>query len=355
MLFVKSMNTPYNNPYVQEILSQADSVKVALKKFDPTSLSSRTRSIQRSDFDRIVLTGMGGSLFASYPIWLQLVNAGLPAYWIDCAELIHHAHPIITKRTLVWVTSQSGQSAEVVAALNFIKQTGATILATVNDLTSPLAQAAHYRVPINAEVEKTVSTRTYVNTLAVSQLAMLALTNGNIQNGLDELNNTTLGMQDYLSDWETHLQTIQELIRPTPNLILLGRGSSLATAYTGALILGEAAKVAAIGMQAGEFRHGPMELASPNLTTLLFAGSHETRELNARLHKDLNEAGAHAIWITTPDGIQLEPQLLMPRAIGIGLLLVEIIPIQMLTIHLALENGIEPGKFFKSGKVTLFE
>ena len=118
-------------------------------------------------------------------------------------------------------------------------------------------------------------------------------------------------MQDYFSDWETHLQTIQERITPTPNLILLGRGSSLAAVYTGALILGEASKVAAIGMQAGEFRHGPMELASEKLTVLLFAGPRETQELNSHLHKDLNEAGARSVWITTPDNIQLEPQIPM--------------------------------------------
>lgn len=352
---LQAMNTLHHNPYVQEILSQADSVKFALTNFDANSLKPLRQSIQNGDFERIVLTGMGGSLFASYPIWLQLVNAGLPAYWIDCSELIHHAQPIITKRTLVWITSQSGYSAEVAAALEIIKQIGAMILATVNDLNSPLAQAAQYHIPINAEAEKTVSTRTYVNTLAVSQLAALALTNGNIQNGLDDLSTTADGMADYFANWETHLQTIKERITPTPNLILLGRGSSLAAAYTGALILGEASKVAAIGMQAGEFRHGPMELASEKLTVLLFAGSHKTQKLNSRLHKDLNETGAHAIWITTPDETQLESQLLMPRATGIGLPLAEIIPIQMLTIHLAIENGIEPGKFARSGKVTLSE
>ena len=349
------MNTLHHNPYVQDILSQANSVKDALTKFDATSFKALTQPIQRGDFDRIVITGMGGSLFASYPIWLQLVDAGLPAYWIDCAELIHHARPIVTKRALVWITSQSGYSAEIVAALEIVKQAGATILATVNDLGSPLAQVAQYQIPIHAEVEKTVSTRTYVNTLAVSQLAVLTLTNGNIQKGLDELNFTANGMADYLADWETHLRAMKERIVPTPNLILLGRGASLAAAYTGALILGEASKVAAIGMQAGEFRHGPMELASPNLTALILAGSHETQEHNIRLHKDLNEADAHAIWITTPDGTQLEPQLLMPPAIGIGISLAEIIPIQMLTIHMASENGIEPGKFFRSGKVTLSE
>ena len=349
------MNALHHNPYVQDILSQSDSVKIALAKFDSTSLKSLTQSIQRGDFDRIVLTGMGGSLFASYPIWLQLVNAGLPTLWIDCAELIHHARPIITNHTLVWITSQSGRSAEIVSLLEIVKQVGAKLLATVNDLNSPLAQAAQYHIPIHAEVERTVATRTYVNTLAVSQLTVLVVTNGNIQKGLDDLHAAAVGMQDYLADWETHLQTIKERILPTPNLVLLGRGASLAAVYTGALILGEASKVAAIGMQAGEFRHGPMELASPNLTALIFAGSHQTQELNLRLHKDLNEADAHAIWITTADGTQLTPQLLMPRATGIGLPLVEIIPIQMLTIHLASENGIEPGKFFRSGKVTLAE
>jgi glucosamine--fructose-6-phosphate aminotransferase (isomerizing) len=208
---------------------------------------------------------------------------------------------------------------------------------------------------MHAEVEKTVSTRTYVNTLAVSQLAVLALTNGDIQKGLDELNATADGMTNYFADWDTHLQTIRGRITRSPNLILLGRGPSLAAAYTGALILGEASKVAAIGMQAGEFRHGPMELASDKLTVLLFAGPQETQELNICLHKDLNNNGAHAVWVTTPHGTQLEPQLLMPHAIGIGLPLAEIIPIQMLTIHMAVENGIEPGKFFRSGKITLSE
>ena len=349
---MKNLN---QNPYMQDILSQAESVKGALTKFDAASLKLLTQAIQRGDFDRIVLTGMGGSIYASYPVWLQLVNAGLPAFWIDCAELIHHARALITKRTLVWITSQSGRSAEVVAALEIVKQAGAILLATVNDIASPLAQAAQCYVPINAEVEKTVSTRTYVNTLAVGQLAALALTNGNVQKGLDDLNASAAGMTDYFANWETHLQTIRERITRTPSLILLGRGSSLAAAYTGALILGEASKIAAIGMQAGEFRHGPLELASPDLTVLLFAGPPETQELNARLHKDLNDAGARAIWITTPDGIQRKPQLFMPRAVGIGLPLAEIIPIQMLTIRMALENNVEPGKFFRSGKITLSE
>jgi glucosamine 6-phosphate synthetase-like amidotransferase/phosphosugar isomerase protein len=214
-------------------------VKAALKGFDQTSLNLLRQSIIRGDFDRIVLTGMGGSLFASYPIWLQLINTGLPAYWVDCAELIHYAQPILTRRTLVWITSQSGRSAEVVAAHDLLHKTGATIMATVNDLNSPLAHTAQYIVPIHAQVEKTVSTRTYVNMLAVSQLAALALTN----------------------------------------------------------------------------------------------------------------AAVNVISVAHSDEAQSEAQLRMSRAIGIGLPLAEIVLIQMLTIRLALEKGMEPGKFSGLGKL----
>lgn len=350
------MNKLKDNPYVQDILSQGESLMAALAQFDSSAIKRLAESLQRGDFDRIVLTGMGGSYFASYPIWLMLANAGLPAILVDCAELIHHCRALITPRTLLWVASQSGRSAEIISVLELSKQAGATLLATVNDLSSPLAQAARKNViPIHAEVEKTVSTRTYINTLAVGQLAASGLLNGNLEQGMDDLKSTASGIVAYFADWENHLQVIMDRVPPPRNLILLGRGHSLATACAGALILGEASKFAAIGMQAGEFRHGPMELASPDLTVLLFAGPLETQELNRRLHKDLNKAGARALWITSPEEADHETSIHMPHAQGIGIPLAEIVPVQMLTIHLALTNNVEPGKFFRVGKITLSE
>jgi glucosamine--fructose-6-phosphate aminotransferase (isomerizing) len=350
------MNNLKDNPYVQDILSQGESLKNALTQFDSSALKTLAESIQRGEFERIVLTGMGGSFFASYPIWLRLANAGLPAILVDCAELIHHSRALLTPRTLLWVASQSGHSAEIISALELCKQAGATLLATVNDLSSPLARAAQKNVvPIHAEAEKTVSTRTYINTLAVGQLAALYLTNGDVNQGMDDLKVTVSGLVDYFSAWEDHLRVIKERVSPPRNLILLGRGHSLAAAYTGALVLGEASKFAAIGMQAGEFRHGPLELASPELTVLIFAGPRETRELNRRLHKDLKEAGARAIWITSPEETDQEMCIYMPGAQGIGIPLAEIVPIQILTIHLAMAKDVEPGKFFKVGKITLSE
>ncbi len=353
------MNPLKDNPYVQDILSQPASLHEALAKFDASSLVPLKDAIQHVSFDRIVLTGMGASLYAAYPAWLTLARAGLPAMWVDTAELIHGAPEIVTSRTLYWLFSQSGRSAEIVSALDFdlLPRPGA-VLATVNDLESPLAKIARefndisVTLPIHAVVEKTVSTRTYVNSLAVSQLAALALTGREVSPALDQMRQTAAGMQTYFENWETRIERIGKLLRFPKRLALLGRGASLAATYTGSLILGEAAKYLAVPFQAGEFRHGPLELVNPDLSALIFAGPPETRDLNARLFEDLRSYGSAAFWLG-PD--TREWQIEIPDVPQIGMPLVEILPLQLLSIHLAQQIGVEPGKFFRSGKVTLAE
>ena len=226
------------------------------------------------------------------------------------------------------------------------------MIATVNDLESPLAKAAQVRIPINAGSEHTVSTRTYVNSLAVGQLAALALLGKDVESARAELIQTASAMQAYLANWESHVQQIGKAIGFPKRLAILGRGASLASTYTGALILGEASKYMATPYQAGEFRHGPLELATADLTTLIFAGPQETRDLNLRLLKDLRSYQVNAFWLGSE---QNEWQIEIPSVPAIGMTLMEIIPIQMLTIHFAEQIGVEPGHFFRTGKITLAE
>jgi glutamine---fructose-6-phosphate transaminase (isomerizing) len=348
-----------DNPYILDILSQPAAVKTALEHFDPAALTPLAAAVQRGDFDRLVLTGMGGSLYACYPIWQRLAAAGLTAVWVDTAELIHHAPGLVTPKTLLWLFSQSGKSAEIVSLLDFERvQRPAALLATVNDLESPLAQAtvsfgapAAY-IPIFAEVEQTVSTRTYTNSLAVGQLAALALLGREVEPALEALLRTSTVMEEYLSTWEQRVSSLGEQIGFPGRLAVLGRGSSMAAVYTGTLILGEAAKFMATPYQAGEFRHGPLELANRDLTVLLFAGPEETRDLNHRLLKELRGYQVNAYWIGAD--VQ-EWEIDLPDVPAIGRPLMEILPLQLLSIHLARQIGVEPGEFFRSGKITLSE
>jgi glutamine---fructose-6-phosphate transaminase (isomerizing) len=342
-----------NNPYILDILSQPDVLKTALEQFDSAPLAPLAKAIRNNEFDRILITGMGGSLYASYPVWLTLAQAGLPALWVDTAELIHHTPGLVTPRTLVWMVSQSGKSAEIISAIDYERMPKpAALIAVVNDLESPLAKAAQYQIPICAGAEHTVSTRTYVNTLAMGQLAALALLGQDVEPALKELMRTASTMGAYLADWSSHVQKIGKAIGFPKRLATLGRGASLAATYTGALILGEASKYMATPYQAGEFRHGPLELASPDVTVLLFAGPQETRDLNLRLLKDLRSYQVNAFWVGSEKN---EWQIEIPDTPAIGMPLMEIIPVQMLTIHLAEQIGVEPGHFFRSGKITLAE
>src|SRR5512143_3778019 len=107
-----------NLPYIEEILSQPEVLLKALPRFDLQALNTLKQKLDRQEFDRIIITGMGASLYGGYPAWLLLAGHGLPVHWVDTAELIHYAGALITPRTLLWVISQSGRSAEIVLLLD---------------------------------------------------------------------------------------------------------------------------------------------------------------------------------------------------------------------------------------------
>src|ERR1700680_5077125 len=102
------------NPFVADIRSQAEGLRRALGGDTARSVAA----LAGARYDRIVLSGMGASLFALYPAWLACVQAGLPAWWIDTGELLHNAQGLLTGNTLLFLTSQSGSSAEIVALLD---------------------------------------------------------------------------------------------------------------------------------------------------------------------------------------------------------------------------------------------
>lgn len=342
-------------PFIEDILSQPAVLQHALGDLELSALESLRRMISGGQIDRVLITGMGASLYGTYPAWLCLANAGVPAYWVDAAELIYYAKGLVTPKTLLWVISQSGRSAELLhllspAALPQPK----LLLALTNDLTSPLARSAQVVLPIDAPVELTVSTRTYLNTLAISQLSALVLAGLDPQPGLDQLQDATHKIGLYLSTWQEQVEQLVQAVGFPPNLAILGRGPSLAAVHTGALVLAEAAKYPALALNAAEFRHGPLELVRPDLTVLVLAGSGDTLPLNRRLAVEIDRLGGKVLWIAPTPEPEL-PWIEMPAARGLGVPLAEILPFQLLSLALAKQSRIEAGKFNFSGKITLQE
>ena len=348
------------SPYLSDVLTQPQALQLALSRFNPDPLKQLAGDLAGSRFDRIILTGMGASFYSLYPTWLYLSRSGMPVLWVDTAELLHYARGQITRDSLVWIVSQSGRSAEILTLLDRLANIQpAGVIGTTNDLSSPLAGAVERGIgssillPIDADPETTISTRTYMNSLAICQLAARLLCAADLSPAQEALQVTAQAMEVYLQGWETHLQEIAAQVGKPGKLVLLGRGSSLASVYCGALVIGEAGGGLALGMPAGQFRHGPLEMCSPDLTVILFAGEPATRDLNQRLAATLKSCGARVYWVGSE--VESLPTLPMPLVGGIGRPLAEMLPIQLLTIFLAEQAGVVPGQFRHIGKVTLVE
>jgi glucosamine--fructose-6-phosphate aminotransferase (isomerizing) len=331
------------NPYLANIHEQPDAVRTAVTEFDSAALAG----MRGASFERIVVCGMGGSHFAGYPAWLNLTRAGLPAWHVEASELLHQAAEIINRKTLLILISQSGRSAEVLSLLD--KVVPGQVLAITNDATSPLAECANAVLQLHAGEESAVSTKTFLNTVAVTQLAARILAGQPIGVQQGELFKAADAIEQYLSAFDEHRARVEDSIGVPERLIVLGRGASLAAACTGALVLKEASKLHAEGMSAGQFRHGPLELADTRLTVLALKGEGQTQELNSRLIVDLQRYGTRAHLIGADTAVA------HPVAAGAGLPLVEILPLQMLSIVVAEGTGFVPGKFRHSQKVTVAE
>ncbi|MGD8402871.1 MAG: SIS domain-containing protein [Anaerolineales bacterium] len=343
------------NPYISDILSQPAALRNAINNFSLSSLDPIRQRLNAGEFDRIVITGMGASYNAAYPAYLELTSLPIPVTLVNAAELLHYMDGLIGSRTLFWANSQSGRSVELLRLLERNESNPpAYILTSVNDETSPLASFADICLPIYAGSETTVSTKTYINTLAVNLLAAHFLTGDDLEALKKEILLTADRMETYLTDWQKHVSTLDTLLGEFKTLILIGRGASMSAVWNGALINKEAAKFPLEGMHAADFRHGPMELISPDFLGLILAGSPTTFALNHNLATDIDKHNGRVIWIdSTPDTYL--STFIHPATTDLVRPIVEILPIQFLTIALAKRKNIQPGHFRVVSKVTMSE
>jgi glucosamine--fructose-6-phosphate aminotransferase (isomerizing) len=295
---------------------------------------------------------MGASLFALWPAWLTLVRAGRPAWLIETAQLLHDLPDLMTDDTLVIAASQSGRSAEIVALADR-SGSSAGLVGITNGTTNPLAERASVAIGIESGDEHAVSTRSYVNTLAAATLAAECLAEQ--PSSESRFEETVESVANYLATWRERVDQIKALLGLPERLFLLARGTSLAGAGCGALILKEAAKWPAEAMSSGQFRHGPLELADSRMTAIVLAGDNQPdRQRNLRLLEDIDRYGGKAIWADS-DCDTRDSSLPVADADGAGRGIAEIVALQLVSIAIAEQTGIEPGVFRHLEKVTTVE
>ncbi|WGS55261.1 SIS domain-containing protein (plasmid) [Paraburkholderia sp. D15] len=337
------------SPYERDISDQLTAIADQLAYELPPSL----RRLDVSRFDRIVLTGMGSSHYATIPIERGLAARGLPVWRIDTGSLLDFPE-LITGKTLLWATSQSGMSGEIVALLNKLEGATrpATIIGVTNDEQSTLARRSDILVALKSGSEATVSSKSYVNTLIAAYRTALALRREDEAPLIAAVRAATAEFARLIDDRSAVQSIVNEafLGDVEPRVALVGMGADGATTMTGALILKEACKVMAEGYLSGEFRHGPMETSGPGMITLLI-GDGTDATLQA-LSEELTANGTEVVTIG-PKAYVGSKQLQTSDSPEIVRLIAGMLYVQHFTILIARAKGLVPGEFIYGRKVTV--
>lgn len=338
--------------YLRDLLSQPESVRNTLAHLRlPPALEQAAGDLARGRFRRIVLTGMGGSYHALYPLHLQLVNRGWLALLVETSELLGSMAGILDGDTLLIAASQSGRSAETVRLVDFGARRPC-IIGITNTPDSPLARKSDVLILTHAGAEASVSCKTYVATLTAVEWTAAVVRGGDLSETVADLGHAIPAMERYLAKWRDHVISLSAELDGVDDVFVTGRGASLAAAGTGGLILKESTHLHAEGMSSAAFRHGPFEMLSRKVFVLVFEGSGAAAGLNVALVKDIQEAGGRAALVSENAALDV---FRLPAVPDAARPLVEILPVQMMSLVLAGQRGHEPGRFRLATKVTTVE
>jgi glucosamine--fructose-6-phosphate aminotransferase (isomerizing) len=335
--------------YEIDLSNQADMLERAAAQ----PLNSALAALDLSKYDRIILTGMGSSDSVSIPFELALLRRSLPVWRIQTSRLLETPEMIVG-RTLLWITSQSGRSGEVIALLSLIpSRREVTVVAITNDPESPLAREADHVVLLYSGPEATVSCKSYLNSLAWFHRLVAQVTSGSDDAAIAQIIDTARSLRSITAAPSSKIGDLSTRVLEgaVPRLALIGTGVDSATVLAGALILKEASKVCAEGYVGGEFRHGPIELAGPGLTALLFGSGSGDDITMKQLALDLSRTGSIVIAVTANSYEGAEHLDISARsdfdrmAQGMSI-------IQRLSVSLARKSGIVPGEFRFGQKIT---
>ena len=347
--------------YLEEILEQPKIIGNIPSQFDASifkDIENLKNQIDQKNIDQIIITGMGGSLYSSYPLYIFLnTHIDLPINIWDCSELLQQAKNIITNKTIIIATSQSGESIELVR-LTELKQKPKISISITNIKNNTLSNWSDISIFTNAGSESTVSSKTYTSGCAVHYILGCALIKKK-DRAITEIKYISEKIESCFDSWKKNINSLAEFLEPINNLTFIGRGISYSSANYAALITAEASKLPSIGLSGGQFRHGPIELVNDVFSCVIFLGSQKNASLNIKLSNDIAKLGGKCLLLGC-ENIEIEEsaniKILKFPIIEENLFpIVEVIPLQLIQIPFSKKRGFEAGKFNNASKVTIIE
>jgi len=309
---------------------------------------------QLRSVERIILTGCGTSWHSAL-VGEYLIEelARLPVS-VEYASELRYRNPPIENNTLVFGITQSGETADTLAALNETKRKGHRTLAICNVVASSIAQAADGGVYLHAGPEIGVaSTKAYSSQCCV--LAMLALYFGRMhhlsyesgQRIIQELHELPGQVQKALA-CDIQVREVAKKYQHATNVLYLGRQYNFPTALEGALKLKEISYIHAEGYPAAEMKHGPIALVDEQTPSVFIIPHGTTYDKVLANMEEVKARGGPIIAIASHNDPKIDSiaddVIRVPQVPEIVQPIVTVVPLQLLSYHVALLRGCDVDK-----------
>ena len=252
--------------------------------------------------------------------------------------------PFLTPKTLMLVTSQSGETADVLEAMEVASRRGVNIVSLVNVLGSSIAKKSDYTFYINAGPERAVaSTKSATSQIALHTLLAYAAA-GRLKEGKLLLVNTASQVNDMLNPrYERHICQLAERIQDIEDMYVIGRGVMYPVALEVALKIKEISYIHADALPGGELKHGTLALVEKGTPCIVVVGEDSHKEAILSNAREVQARGGYIIGIA-PEHSEVFDYYIRVPSVGNAQPIVSIIAGQILAYRLAVLRGHNPDK-----------
>ncbi len=306
------------------------------------------------DIKRIIIVACGTSwhagLIGEYMIEDLL---GIPVE-VEYASEFRYRNPIVEEGTLVISISQSGETADTLAAINEAKKKGATVLAICNVVGSSIARESDCGMFLHAGLEIGVAS-TKAFTSQITALFLLTLFMARIKDQKEILGKDMVsklreipGQVKKVLDKEDQIAEIARLYKDNENFLYLGRGYNYPVALEGALKLKEISYIHAEGYPAAEMKHGPIALVDKDMPVVFIATKDKVYKKILSNIEEIRTRGGKVIAIASEGDSEIAGMVdhvfYIPETIDALTPILSVIPLQLLAYHMAVMRGCDVDK-----------
>jgi glucosamine--fructose-6-phosphate aminotransferase (isomerizing) len=375
-LLIKNIDNTVQTPYIQHLELQLEMLeKGGYEHFMLKEIYEQPRSIRDcmrgriypqqgkvqlggikeyteklKNVDRIIIVACGTSWHAGLVGEYLIEEYARVPVEVEYASEFRYRNPIISEKDLVIAISQSGETADTMAAIELAKEKGATIFGICNVVGASIPRTTHAGVYTHAGPEIGVAS-TKAFTAQVSVLTLIAfyiaqqrgtITRSKLIEYLTELDGIPELVERALKA-NDHIKMIADKFKDTKNCLFLGRGSSFPVALEGALKLKEISYIHAEGYPAAEMKHGPIALIDDEMPVVVIATKHSSYEKVISNIQEVKARGGHIIAIVTEGDTEVKNMadyvIEIPTTAEPFVPLLATIPLQLLAYHIAVMRG----------------